>query len=62
MSSFLNEILRKPNTYRFKSDGRKLDPVPQQGKGVYLLPGAYSFEDFAQRFFIVLASFKIKFI
>lgn len=49
MSSFLNEILRKPNTYRFKSDGRKLDPVPQQGKGVYLLPGAYSFEDFAQR-------------
>lgn len=50
MSSFLSEALKKPNTYRFKSDGRKHDPVPQQGRGKYLLPGAYSYQDFGQRF------------
>lgn len=40
---------RTQNTYRFKSDGRRMDPTPQQGKGEYLLPGAYGYEDFAQR-------------
>lgn len=49
MKSFLNEALKKPNTYRFKSEGRRNDPTPQIGKGQYLLPGAYSYEDFAQR-------------
>ena len=49
MPSFLSEVYKKPNTYRFKSDGRKIEPMPQIGKGEYLLPGAYSFEDFSSR-------------
>ena len=49
MSTFINEINKKPNTYSFKSDGRRLEPTPQIGKGDYLLPGAYGYEDFAQR-------------
>jgi len=53
MPSFLNEVLRKPNTYRFKSDGRRIEPMPQIGKGEYLLPGAYSFEDFSSRFYFL---------
>ena len=47
--TYLNEFLRRPNTYRFKTDGRKHEPTPQIGKGDFLLPGAYSFEDFSQR-------------
>lgn len=47
--SFLAEVYRKPNTYRFKSDGRRIDPTPQIGKGEYLLPGAYAYEDFGSR-------------
>lgn len=50
MTSFVTESLKKPNTYRFKSDGRRIEPMPQIGKGEYLLPGAYSFEDFSSRF------------
>lgn len=46
---FIKEMNRTQNTYRFKSDGRRLDPTPQQGKGEYLLPGAYGYEDFGQR-------------
>ncbi len=49
LPGFLNEIVKRPNTYRFKSDGRQRDPIPQQGKGSYLLPGAYDYEDFADR-------------
>lgn len=51
MNSFLTEVLKKPNTYRFKSDGRRHDPTPQIGRGQYLLPGAYSYEDFGQRYY-----------
>lgn len=43
--AFLDEISRRPNSYRFKSDGRKIDPHPH-GKGAYLLPGAYKHQDF----------------
>lgn len=46
---FFNELVKRPNTYRFKSDGRRHDPIPQQGRGAYLLPGAYGYEDFAQK-------------
>lgn len=35
-------------TYGFKSDGRKRDPQPLEPKGKELLPGAYSYEDFAE--------------
>lgn len=49
MPSFLNEVFKRPNTYRFKSDGRRHEPWPQIGKGESLLPGAYSYEDFSQR-------------
>ena len=49
LPSFLSDVYKKPNTYRFKSDGRRLEPMPQIGKGEYLLPGAYSFEDFSSR-------------
>ncbi|XP_046582502.1 LOW QUALITY PROTEIN: protein STPG4-like [Haliotis rubra] len=44
-SSFVDELKQRPNTYRFKSDGRKVDPHPH-GKGATLLPGAYEFPDF----------------
>ena len=47
--SFVQEIFKKPNTYRFKSNGRKGDPMPQLPKGQYLLPGAYDYEDLADR-------------
>ncbi|CAF0742022.1 unnamed protein product [Brachionus calyciflorus] len=47
--TFINELVKKPNTYRFKSDGRRHEPLPQVGKGEALLPGAYSYEDFSQR-------------
>ncbi|KAL3874130.1 hypothetical protein ACJMK2_037183 [Sinanodonta woodiana] len=38
--TFLEDIEKKPNTYRFKSDGRKIDAHPH-GKGAFLMPGAY---------------------
>ncbi|KAK3093562.1 hypothetical protein FSP39_017325, partial [Pinctada imbricata] len=44
---FLLDLERRPNTYRFKSDGRKLDPHPH-GKGATLLPGAYEFHHFLE--------------
>lgn len=49
MPNFISDLIKKPNTYRFKSDGRRHEPLPQIGKGELLLPGAYSFEDFSQR-------------
>lgn len=45
----MNDLVKRPNTYRFKSDGRRQEPMPQIGKGESLLPGAYSYEDFSQR-------------
>ncbi|KAH3846765.1 protein STPG4-like [Dreissena polymorpha] len=42
------DLEKKPNTYRFKSDGRKVDPHPH-GKGAILLPGAYDHKDFLSR-------------
>lgn len=36
-------------TYGFKSDGRRRDPQPLEPKGKELLPGAYTFEDFADQ-------------
>lgn len=49
LPNFINDLVKRPNTYRFKSDGRRHEPLPQIGKGEYLLPGAYSYEDFSQR-------------
>lgn len=46
---WLYDLERRPNTYRFKSDGRKVDPHPH-GKGALLLPGAYESQDFLKRF------------
>lgn len=45
--SFLEEIRTRPNTYRFKGDGRKVDPQPH-GKGAMLLPGAYESHNFLE--------------
>nr|KAG5710663.1 hypothetical protein BaRGS_035065 [Batillaria attramentaria] len=45
--TFLDEMSQRPNTYRFKSDGRKVDPHPH-GKGAVLMPGAYESDDFLQ--------------
>jgi len=45
---WLNELDKKPNTYRFRSDGRKVDPHPH-GKGAALLPGAYEHKDFLKK-------------
>ncbi|PVD26477.1 hypothetical protein C0Q70_14154 [Pomacea canaliculata] len=44
-STFVDDISQRPNTYRFKSDGRKIDPQPHN-KGSLLLPGAYDFQSF----------------
>lgn len=49
IAGFIKDLNKTQNTYRFKSEGRKHEPMPQIGKGGYLLPGAYGFEDFAQR-------------
>lgn len=46
--TFLEDLQRRQNTYRFKSDGRKIDPHPH-GKGALLLPGAYEFQPFLDR-------------
>lgn len=46
---WLYDLERRPNTYRFKSDGRKVDPHPH-GKGALLMPGAYEHTDFLKRF------------
>ena len=42
-------------TYGFKSDGRRRDPQPLEPKGRDLLPGAYSVEDFSERYFLHLS-------
>lgn len=44
---FLRDLERKKNTYRFKSDGRKL-PSDFAGKGDLLLPGGYKHYDFIE--------------
>lgn len=49
ITGFIKDLNKTQNTYRFKTDGRKHEPMPQIGKGSYLLPGAYGYEDFAQR-------------
>jgi hypothetical protein len=47
LNTFIKEIVARPMTYGFKSDGRRRDPQPLEPKGKELLPGAYSVEDFA---------------
>ncbi|ELT88702.1 hypothetical protein CAPTEDRAFT_224172 [Capitella teleta] len=49
VDNFIGEMVKRPNTYRFKSDGRKLNPQPQIGTGEYLLPGAYNHKDLTAR-------------
>jgi len=49
LQTFVHDIIKKPNSFSFKSDGRRRDPPPQMRKGEYLLPGAYSYEDLSQR-------------
>ena len=48
-NTFVKEVLARPMTYGFKSDGRKRDPQPLEPKGRDLLPGAYSVEDFVEQ-------------
>ncbi|KAK7103224.1 protein STPG4-like isoform X1 [Littorina saxatilis] len=45
--TFIEEMRVRPNTYRFKSDGRRIDPTPH-GKGATLLPGAYESKSFLE--------------
>ncbi|CAF1332025.1 unnamed protein product [Rotaria sordida] len=49
LNTFIKEIVARPMTYGFKSDGRRRDPQPLEPKGKELLPGAYSVEDFVER-------------
>jgi hypothetical protein len=49
LNTFIKEIVGRPMTYGFKSDGRRRDPQPLEPKGKDLLPGAYTVEDFAER-------------
>ncbi|KAL5009274.1 hypothetical protein ScPMuIL_014855 [Solemya velum] len=46
--SFLKDLDERQHTYRFKSDGRKIDPDPH-GKGAILMPGAYEHSSFLDR-------------
>ena len=46
--NFIVDLAKRPNTYGFKSDGRKLDPMPQIGHGQYLLPGAYNYKSMVE--------------
>ncbi|CAF1234026.1 unnamed protein product [Rotaria magnacalcarata] len=48
LNTFVKEVLARPMTYGFKSDGRRRDPQPLEPKGKDLLPGAYSVEDFVE--------------
>lgn len=48
LNTFVKEVFARPMTYGFKSDGRKRDPQPLEPKGKELLPGAYSYPDFAE--------------
>jgi len=45
--NFLQDLAKKKNSYRFKSDGRKL-PSDYAGKGDLLLPGGYQHFDFIE--------------
>lgn len=49
LNTFIKEVVARPMTYGFKSDGRRRDPQPLEPKGKELLPGAYSVEDFVER-------------
>lgn len=60
LPGFIKEMNQKPNTYRFKSDGRRRNPMPQQRSGEYALPGAYGYEDFAQRIKKLQSSYGFK--
>ena len=57
--TFLEHLQKKPNTYRFKSDGRTIDPHPH-GKGAKLLPGAYNFPSFLKRLEEAPATYNFK--
>jgi hypothetical protein len=46
----MKEMAARSTTYAFKSDGRRRDPQPLEPKGTDLLPGAYSIEDFTERY------------
>jgi hypothetical protein len=41
LSTFIHDMNKKPNSYRFKGDGRRHEPVTTLtvSKGDYLLPG-----------------------
>ena len=55
LNTFIKEIVARPMTYGFKSDGRRRDPQPLEPKGKDLLPGAYSVEDFVDRYALSLS-------
>ena len=43
------DLIPRPATYGFRSDGRRLDPQWFIGKGQLLLPGAYKHKDIISR-------------
>lgn len=49
ISGFIKELNQRQDTFSFKTEGRKRDPMPRMARGAVLLPGAYGYEDFAQR-------------
>ncbi|CAF3196677.1 unnamed protein product [Rotaria socialis] len=60
LNTFIKEMISRPMTYGFKSDGRRRDPQPLEPKGKFLLPGAYSVEDFVERMHQLRLSYGFK--
>ncbi|KAK3801832.1 hypothetical protein RRG08_048419 [Elysia crispata] len=58
-SDFIKELERKPNTYRFKSNGRVV-PATFAGNGALLLPGEYEYHDFIEKLSEKPATYRFK--
>ena len=51
--NFMGDLSKRPNSYRFRSDGRRLDPMPHIGRGQYLMPGAYSHKSMVEEYVLI---------
>ncbi|RUS75975.1 hypothetical protein EGW08_016257 [Elysia chlorotica] len=58
-SDFISELGKKPNTYRFKSNGRVV-PCTFDGYGALLLPGGYEYHDFLETLSEKPATYRFK--
>ncbi|GFR67487.1 hypothetical protein ElyMa_001998500 [Elysia marginata] len=58
-SDFIKELEKKPNTYRFKSNGR-IVPCNALGNGALLLPGEYEYHDFIESLSEKPATYRFK--